>query len=169
MNKRLVRSEKNRIVAGVCQGLGEYLGIDPLILRILFVVLAMANGTGLVLYVMAWLFIPKGEATFATHEEMVRHNAAEIGQRARELGRQARGGLGRDDEAVDPWSVPVERVVPEERRNSLGIGGIVLVSVGILLLMRNIGLFAWFRPSEMLPLALIGVGAVLLLNNLRKA
>ena len=163
MIKTLVRSDKNRIVAGVCQGLGEYLGIDPLILRILFVVLALANGTGLVLYVMGWLFIPKGEATFASHEQMVRHNAAEIGQRARELGRQARGGVRGDDEMVDPWSVP------EERRNSLGIGGIVLVSIGILLLMRNIGLFAWFRPGEMLPLALIAVGAVLLLNNLRKA
>ena len=136
MKRTLYRSDTNRIIAGVCQGLGEYLGIAPLIVRIGAVMLAMANGAGLVLYLIGWLMIPRRGATFANQDEMLRHNAGEIGPRARELTQRARSGV-REDEAVDPWTAE-----PEAPQNSLLLGGIILVSAGSLLLMRNIGLFA---------------------------
>lgn len=55
----LRRSRTDRKVAGVAGGLGAYLGIDPVILRILFVVLAIFGGSGLLLYLVAWLLIPE--------------------------------------------------------------------------------------------------------------
>jgi phage shock protein PspC (stress-responsive transcriptional regulator) len=55
----LRRSRGDRKLAGVCGGLGDYLGIDPIILRIAVVVLAIFGGTGLVLYVAGWLLIPE--------------------------------------------------------------------------------------------------------------
>jgi phage shock protein C len=47
------------VIAGVCAGLGRYLGIDPVLLRIAFVILALAGGGGVVLYVIGWILIPE--------------------------------------------------------------------------------------------------------------
>jgi phage shock protein C len=55
----LRRSRTNQVVAGVCGGLGQQLGIDPVLLRIAFVVLALANGVGIPLYVIAAIVIPE--------------------------------------------------------------------------------------------------------------
>jgi len=57
--KRLYRSKKNRILGGVCGGLGEYFGIDPNLIRLLWIALALVNGIGLVLYIIAWILIPE--------------------------------------------------------------------------------------------------------------
>ena len=60
---RLVRrSRSERVVAGVCGGIGRYLGIDPVLLRIAFIILALANGLGLIAYVVAWVAIPEERA-----------------------------------------------------------------------------------------------------------
>lgn len=58
----LRRELENRVVAGVCAGIGRRLGIDPVILRVGFVVAAAAGGAGLVLYGLAWLLIPADRA-----------------------------------------------------------------------------------------------------------
>ena len=55
----LRRSHSERVLAGVCGGLGQYLGIDPVLLRIAFVVLGLANGLGVIAYVVAWIVIPE--------------------------------------------------------------------------------------------------------------
>jgi len=47
------------MIAGVCGGLGRYLGVDPVLLRIAFVVLAVAGGGGLIGYIVAWILIPE--------------------------------------------------------------------------------------------------------------
>jgi len=57
--KRLYRSSKNKVIAGVCGGLGEYFGIDPVIIRLLWVVFVLAYGTGILAYLIAWLIIPR--------------------------------------------------------------------------------------------------------------
>lgn len=56
--RRLSRSRTNRHLGGVAGGLGEYFGIDPVIVRILFVALCFAGGFGFAFYVLAWLFVP---------------------------------------------------------------------------------------------------------------
>jgi phage shock protein C len=55
----LRRSQSERVLAGVCGGIGRYLGVDPVLLRIAFVILALANGLGLIAYVVAWVAIPE--------------------------------------------------------------------------------------------------------------
>lgn len=60
----LRRDPEDRVVAGVCSGLGRHFGIDPVIFRIGFVALTLAGAAGLVVYGLAWLFIPEhGEET----------------------------------------------------------------------------------------------------------
>jgi phage shock protein C len=47
------------MIAGVCGGLGRYLGVDPVLLRIAFVVLALAGGGGVLAYIVSWILIPE--------------------------------------------------------------------------------------------------------------
>lgn len=55
----LRRSRSDKVIAGVCGGLGRYLGIDPVLLRIAFLVLAFVGGAGVVLYLIGWIAIPE--------------------------------------------------------------------------------------------------------------
>jgi phage shock protein C len=59
--RRLTRSRTNRILGGVCAGLARYLGVDVILIRIAFVVLALAVGGGVILYVIGWILIPEEE------------------------------------------------------------------------------------------------------------
>ncbi len=60
-SKRLYRSRDERMIAGVCGGLGEYLNTDPTVIRIIFVVLAIigVGFGGLILYLAMWLIVPE--------------------------------------------------------------------------------------------------------------
>lgn len=55
----LRRSQQDRVIAGVAGGFGRWLGIDPVIVRVVLVVLAVFGGSGLLLYAIGWLFIPE--------------------------------------------------------------------------------------------------------------
>ncbi|MBN1886533.1 MAG: PspC domain-containing protein [Thermoflexales bacterium] len=61
MTRRLYRSSKDRMVAGVCGGLGEYLDIDPTLIRLLFVAAVLAGfGSGILLYLVLMIVMPLG-------------------------------------------------------------------------------------------------------------
>ena len=59
MVKRLYRSKKNKVIAGVCGGIAEYLEVDPVIIRLSWVVASLAWGAGILAYLIAWLIIPE--------------------------------------------------------------------------------------------------------------
>ena len=61
--KRLYRDPDNAAIAGIGAGLGAYFGIDPLVFRILFIILTFANGFGLLAYIIFWISLPKAETT----------------------------------------------------------------------------------------------------------
>ena len=82
----LRRSASDKVLAGVCGGLGRYRGVEPLLLRIAAVVLALANGVGLIAYVVAWIAIPEERA----------------GSRSRRSGHRSRRRAGWCSAA--PWS-----------------------------------------------------------------
>jgi phage shock protein C len=56
--RKLYRSRTDRKLAGVCGGLAQYFNIDPTLIRVLFVVLAILGGSGLVLYLALWIIVP---------------------------------------------------------------------------------------------------------------
>ncbi|HBM46605.1 PspC domain-containing protein [Clostridium sp. OF09-36] len=58
MNRKLYRSNTNKIICGVCGGLGEYLGVDPTIVRLVWVLIA-CSGTGLLAYIIAAVIMPQ--------------------------------------------------------------------------------------------------------------
>ncbi len=55
---RLMRSETDRMIAGVCGGLAAYLGVDPVLVRLAFVILFLASGIGLGIYAILWIVVP---------------------------------------------------------------------------------------------------------------
>lgn len=61
-SKRLTRSRTERVVAGVCGGIAEYLGTDPTLIRIGFVLLSLlsAGFPGLLVYLVMWVVVPEG-------------------------------------------------------------------------------------------------------------
>lgn len=59
MSKRIYRSRVDSKIAGVCGGIAEYFNIDPVIPRIIAVVLALTKGVGIVAYLIAWIVIPR--------------------------------------------------------------------------------------------------------------
>lgn len=58
MSTRLYRSKYNRYIGGVSGGLGEYFNIDPVIIRIIFFIAFIGWGTGLLAYIILWIFVP---------------------------------------------------------------------------------------------------------------
>jgi len=58
--KKLYRSSANRWLGGVCGGLGEYLGMDPTVVRILYIIgTFLSMGFGILLYIILWIVIPE--------------------------------------------------------------------------------------------------------------
>lgn len=58
VEKKLYRSETERMIAGVCGGLAEYFDVDPVLIRFLWVVFACIFGSGILLYILACIIIP---------------------------------------------------------------------------------------------------------------
>ena len=57
--KRLYLSSSDKKVAGVCGGLGDYFGLDPVFFRVGFVILAFTCGIGILLYIVLWMVVPR--------------------------------------------------------------------------------------------------------------
>ena len=57
--KRLYRSRKNRVIAGVCGGLAEYLDVDPTLVRLAWVAFTLLGGSGILIYIVFWIVVPK--------------------------------------------------------------------------------------------------------------
>lgn len=66
VERRLYRSNSQRVIAGVCGGLGEYFAIDPVWFRIGFVVLTFGGGSGILIYLLAWLVIQPSPADYVS-------------------------------------------------------------------------------------------------------
>ena len=69
--RRLRRSRDRKVVAGVAGGLGEYAGVDPIVFRVLFVVLSLFGGIGILLYLVAWLFLPDADEDTSPAESLI--------------------------------------------------------------------------------------------------
>ncbi|NJK80788.1 MAG: PspC domain-containing protein [Chloroflexaceae bacterium] len=65
MQTRLERSRTDRMLAGVCSGLGEYFAVDPVIVRLIFVLVTITSFVGLPVYILLWILMPQQAASVA--------------------------------------------------------------------------------------------------------
>lgn len=78
MAKKLKKSGKNKIVAGVCGGVAEYFKIDPTIVRLILVIIALFKGFGVLLYVIAAIVMPADENFYADEENIDNLKSANV-------------------------------------------------------------------------------------------
>jgi signal transduction histidine kinase len=74
----LRRDTHNRVIAGVCAGLARHIGVDPLIVRVAFVAAATAGGFGIAVYLLAWAFVPAGDAPDRPMRRLTSRGTVEI-------------------------------------------------------------------------------------------
>ncbi len=100
MQPRLTRSSTETMIAGVCGGLSEYFNIDPVIVRLIFVLVTLTSGIGLPIYILLWIVMPRGNTSTGSHtfqqgvEQFSREASRfgqEVGQEAARIGREVLG------------------------------------------------------------------------------
>lgn len=82
--RRLRRSSRRKVVAGVAGGLGDYTGIDPVLFRVVFAVLTLFGGTGILLYLVGWLFLPAEDQAVSPAESLIGRGSAGGSSRGRD-------------------------------------------------------------------------------------
>jgi phage shock protein C len=139
MKARLVRSEDDRMIAGVCGGLAEYLGVDPILVRLAFLILIPAGGIGLPLYFILMIIMPAASDVDLSQSAVIEKNLE---------------GLG------GTISDSVERTREHPNRPIIAAG--LLIFMGIYFLLENLG---WVSGNIFWPLALILLGIFLLVRR----
>lgn len=69
MERKLYKDPNNKVIAGVCSGLGNYLGVDVTIMRVLFVVMALLGGPGLLIYIILALIMKKPVSEYEAEQD----------------------------------------------------------------------------------------------------
>lgn len=69
MEKKLYKSSTNKVLTGTCGGIGEYFNIDPTLVRLIFIAIIFAGGSGVLIYIVAALIMPKYPAEDFDHFE----------------------------------------------------------------------------------------------------
>ncbi len=141
MERRLYRSRKNKIIAGVAGGLGEYFDIDPVFVRVIFVVATLAGASGLLAYIILWIVVPRERIIFqpTTQTAQGESNMEQKNMNYNYGSRRHRGSI---------------------------VGGIVLVVLGGLFLADNY--LPHFSFSDTWPLILVAIGIGLIFNSVRR-
>lgn len=84
MANRLYRSESGRILGGVCSGLGNFLSINPVFIRIFFIVWTVLGELSILIYILLWVIIPKE----TTADESISFEINDLGARFRQMGNE---------------------------------------------------------------------------------
>lgn len=175
---RLYRSRGERMISGVAGGIAVYFDLDPTLVRLVWVILTIATGglTALA-YLLLWIIVPL-EGQDASSRETVRSNVAEMAEQARSVASAAQEAVRGSGTPSPPRSPargegvstsPYAGEGTHPYRSSTGWLGVVLVVIGLLFLVQNLGWFWWWRWSIFWPVVLIAVGVALLARRAREA
>jgi len=152
MEKKLYRSRDDRMIAGVCGGLAEYLDVDPTLVRVATVVLAaLTSGWVVVAYIVLMIVVPEEPAVQATEPPQPGQGPAE----------QAGQEQFRAEQGVAEMSVPTDTTSErdDEKRPSRGgapLAGLVLIALGVVFLLDR--LVPGFSIARYWPVLLIILG-----------
>lgn len=152
MQNRLLRSQQDRILGGVCAGLGKYLSIDTVLVRLFFIVFTMVGGIGPLLYIILWIVVPSEEQVAGSGAQPHTFDGEVIRERAENF---------RDE--------VVSAVNKSGNKTGLYVG-IGLVLFGIYIFIKNLNLpwLAWLNSNVILAGLIIVAGAALLYVALRR-
>jgi len=144
MREGISRSRQNRIFGGVASGLANYLSIDPIIVRILFVISVFFSGIGILLYLIMWIVIPEEKFIDFTYTD-----------------------LNSEKKTEDTFQENINFTIPKkENKNGQVVFGIILVLIGLFFL--GIEVFSFLNFEDLFPILLVGFGIYLVWNSKNK-
>jgi phage shock protein C len=187
MAKRLTRNRRDAILGGVASGYGDYFDIDPVLVRLGFILLCFLNGVGVIFYLVSWVVMPvddRAETTAPPADGAAPPANDEIGRQTEKAVNEVRQATEQVADEVrhvsqklaDGVKATGERVIADVRRSSSDgsrgglIAGIVLILIGMAFLVDQIPWLHWphwIHLSSLWPLILIGIGFAILLGARR--
>jgi phage shock protein C len=155
MERRLYRSRRNRVFLGVCGGLGEFFNIDPVIIRVIAVVITVFTGVfpGLLAYFIIALIVPLEGSTAATPEQSFQENVADIKKSSINLGQGIRSTFENQP--------PTKNNADSSTVTGLIILGTVLIALGAIFIVEQV--FHWSLWTFTFPTLLVLAGFVIIL------
>jgi phage shock protein C len=189
MEKRAYRNTQDKVIAGVCTGLGEYFGIDPLFIRIVFLLFLFEPPIAVVAYIALWIALPKkpiqmpmiGNVDTGEDSKSFEQKVDDFGKEAEEIGKT----LGKEAEVfgekiqkkVEAFAEQLEGTMSDVKNKqnihfSIDIEskpkkgkamGIILISLGIVFLANNF--LPDFDIERFWPMILIGIGFSILFSG----
>lgn len=152
--RKLFRSRSDKIFFGICGGLGEYFDVDPTIMRLAFVLLALASGIGIVAYIIFALVTPRKDALPGEAEagappmkdkvkEFAEGTADYVAEGGKRLAEEVREGKGK-------------------RGGIAAFFGVILIILGVAFLLDNLFPYGYFHRKFLWPFVLVALGVLLL-------
>jgi len=137
------------MVAGVCGGIAEYVNLDPSIVRLIWVLLTLLGGSGIILYLIAWFIVP------ANPEHIIFPNYTPNAPQYQQPYQQ---------------QAPPQQQPPTSNSGGTFVGGIAMICIGSFLLIKHLLGFAWwgfwrFFGTPTIAALMIVFGAVLLFKK----
>ncbi len=159
MQSRLERSTTNKVAAGVCGGIAEYLQVDATLVRVFFVVgTILTGGLGLLGYIVLVVLVPLPGQPAPFVKSDVTTSTVESAE-------------GTDPAATTPIAAsvaPARPADPEVAERNRAAFGVVLIALGAIFLLSNAGLFRLVRWDLAWPLVFIAIGVLLLAQRVRR-
>lgn len=156
MERRLYRSKRNRVLLGVCGGIAEYFNIDPVIVRVIAVILIIPGVfPAIIAYFILALIIPLEGSTSSSPRDNIRENVSDLRNTSVGIGEEIRTTFQKPD-------IPPSHAEPNR---ALWIIGLIIIAIGVFFLILNI--FGWIW-RYLWPLMLIAVGLIIVLLVVRR-
>ncbi len=152
MENRLIRTQQDRIIGGVCGGLARYLNIEVVLVRLFFVVFALVGGIGPLVYIILWIVVPSEEQIGGSTTQVYSVDGEGIKERAEIF----------KDEFVEMVNRP-------GKKTGLYIG-VALILVGAYIFLKNLNIpwLAWVNNNVILAAMILLAGVALLVVSLKR-
>ncbi len=143
MEKKLFRSRRARVFGGVAGGLGTYFGLDPILVRVIFVIVTLMHGLGLLAYIILWIVIPEEpfEVAYPLNNETSPGSEGKI---------NVNNGFA---------------AVETKRSSGSIVVGVILICIGLIFFADRI--IPSFCFTDFFPLIIIAIGGFLVWNSLK--
>lgn len=160
---RLYRNVQGRVIGGVAGGLAEYFGIDPTIIRLIFVLLVIFGGSGVLIYLVLWIILPE-KNNYNTYSSFT-SNAPPSNTEGSGVG-ETYDGFEQGKPFNPEYETKTNFAEVQQRKKMEGglIGGVILIVLGSLFLADR------FIPhidfGDLWPVLLIAIGLILIFSSI---
>ena len=163
---RLRRSVSDKKLTGVAGGLAEYFDLDPVLVRLAFVLLAFAGGASVVLYIVLAIIMPVGEDS---------GGPLRVDREPEDVAGTESGETAEGKEGAEEYARGRRRYGEHDRHRGRGqregarkLLALVLIVAGVFALLVNFGVLWWFSWGTFWPALLILIGAAVLIGRARR-